>query len=167
MIIYISGGVKSGKSRYAQQLAKELTENPAYVATAKVWDDDFHERIKRHQADRGAEWENFEETHNVSALPIAGKTVVVDCLTLWLTNFFIDAKQEMDECLKLVKAEIDKLHKMEGTYIIVSNEIGMGVHAETSIGRKFTDLQGLANQYVAAKAERVYFMVSGIPLTIK
>ncbi|UKJ06286.1 bifunctional adenosylcobinamide kinase/adenosylcobinamide-phosphate guanylyltransferase [Solitalea lacus] len=167
MIIFVTGGVKSGKSRYAHNLAKNLSDNPVYVATAKIWDDEFKERVQRHQSDRGPEWENFEETHAVSSLPIDNKTVVVDCLTLWLTNFFIDHKQNIDSCLTQFKFEIDQLMEKAGTFILVSNEIGMGVHAETAIGRRFTDLQGLANQYVAQKAQKVILMVSGIPLTVK
>ncbi|POY34868.1 adenosylcobinamide kinase/adenosylcobinamide phosphate guanyltransferase [Solitalea longa] len=167
MIIFVSGGVKSGKSRYAHNLAKSLSANPVYVATAKIWDDDFRERVERHQSDRGPEWENFEETHRVSLLPIENKVVVVDCLTLWLTNFFMDHDQDIEVSLALFKAEIDKLEQISGTFILVSNEIGMGVHADTAIGRKFTDLQGLANQYTASKACKVVFMVSGIPMTVK
>lgn len=103
----------------------------------------------------------------VSQLPIANKICIIDCVTLWLTNYFIDNKNDIDASLALFKDQIDTLHKMPGTMIIISNEIGMGIHAETEIGRKFTDLQGWANQYVAAKANKVIFMVSGIPVIVK
>ncbi|MFL9481504.1 bifunctional adenosylcobinamide kinase/adenosylcobinamide-phosphate guanylyltransferase [Chitinophagaceae bacterium LWZ2-11] len=167
MIIFITGGARSGKSSYAQNLALSLTNDPVYVATAKDWGGDFSDRIKRHQNDRGKEWANYEEPRYVSSLPIDNKTVVVDCVTLWLTNFFIDYKNDIDTSLEVFKKEIDALSKKAGNFIIVSNEIGMGVHAETEVGRKFTDLQGWANQYAASKASKVILMVSGLPLVVK
>jgi len=167
MIIFITGGARSGKSGHAQQMALSLSANPVYVATAKVWDADFEKRVKRHQNDRDERWTNYEEKRNVSMLPVEDKVCVIDCVTLWLTNYFIDTKNDIDASLVLFKEQIDTLHKMPGTFIIISNEIGMGVHAETEIGRKFTDLQGWANQYAAAKATKVILMVSGIPVVIK
>ena len=128
---------------------------------------DFEKRIKRHQSERDGRWINYEEERDVSALPIDNNVCVIDCITLWLTNFFVDTKNDVDESLGLFKKQIDALNNKEGTFIIISNEIGMGVHAETEISRKFTDLQGWANQYVASKAGKVVLMVSGIPVTIK
>lgn len=167
MIHFITGGARSGKSSYAQNCALELDTNPVYVATAKIWDKEFEQRVKRHQADRTEEWTNYEETLYLSTLPLNGKTVVIDCVTLWLTNFFLHHEQDIECCLKEFKKEIDQLLNYQGNIFIVSNEIGMGVHAETEVGRKFTDLQGFANQYVASKATSVTLMVSGIPMKIK
>lgn len=167
MIIYISGGVRSGKSRYAQQRALELSEAPVYVATAKIWDADFAERVRLHQHDRGPEWTTFEAESDLCSLPIANRTVVIDCVTLWLTNLFISADSNTDKALQDFKSEIDGLHQLFGTFIIISNEIGMGVHPESELGRKFADLQGWANQYVASKANEAVFMVSGLPLFLK
>ncbi|MFY7839100.1 MAG: bifunctional adenosylcobinamide kinase/adenosylcobinamide-phosphate guanylyltransferase [Lacibacter sp.] len=167
MIIFITGGARSGKSRYAQERVLALCNNPVYVATAKVWDDDFEQRVKRHQNDRDERWTNFEEQRTVSALPIANRVCMIDCVTLWLTNFFVDTKNDIHASLELLKKEIDALHIKPGTFFIISNEIGMGVHADTEVGRKFTDLQGWANQYITAKAEEVVLMVSGIAVKIK
>lgn len=167
MIIFVTGGARSGKSQYAQERALSLSDTPVYVATAKVWDDDFDQRVKRHQNDRDQRWTNFEEQRNVSALPIDNRVTMIDCVTLWLTNFFVDTKNDIDASLELLKKEIDALSTKTGTYLIISNEIGMGVHAETEIGRKFTDLQGWANQYIASKADEVVLMVSGIAVKIK
>ena len=167
MIIFVTGGARSGKSQYAQERALSLSDTPVYVATAKVWDDDFEQRVKRHQNDRDQRWTNFEEQRNVSALPIDNRVTMIDCVTLWLTNFFVDTKNNIDASLELLKKEIDALSTKTGTYLIISNEIGMGVHAETEIGRKFTDLQGWANQYIASKADEVVLMVSGIAVKIK
>lgn len=166
-IILITGGARSGKSRYAQQLALSFSDNPVYVATAKVWDDDFEQRVKRHQNERDEHWTNFEEQRNVSALQIDNRICVIDCVTLWLTNFFTDTKNDIDESLALFKKEIDSIKEKPGTFIIITNEIGMGVHADFEIGRKFTDLQGWANQHVASIADKVVLMVSGIAVTIK
>src|ERR1044072_9034977 len=146
MIQLITGGARSGKSSYAQQLALSLTEDPVYIATAKIWDDDFGARVKRHQQDRGPEWTNIEEQLYVSLLPLDGRVAVIDCVTLWLTNFFMQHKQDVDTARYSIQQEINALNKKNATIIIVTNEIGMGVHADSDIGRKFTDLQGWANQ---------------------
>lgn len=167
MIIFITGGTRSGKSKYAQEVALSLSDSPMYVATAKVWDDDFEKRVKRHQNDRDERWTNMEEQRTVSELPIVDRVCVIDCVTLWLTNFFVDTKNDVEASHALLRKEIDALFTKPGTFIIISNEIGMGVHADTEIGRKFTDLQGWANQYIAAKANEVVFMVSGIAVKIK
>jgi adenosylcobinamide kinase/adenosylcobinamide-phosphate guanylyltransferase len=92
---------------------------------------------------------------------------VVDCVTLWLTNFFVDHQQDIEAALAEFKNEIDKVAAQAATFIIITNEIGMGLHADTEVGRKFVDLQGWANQYIASQAEEVIFMVSGIPVRIK
>ena len=167
MLIFITGGVRSGKSGYAQKRAKELCADPVYVATAKIWDEDFQERVTRHQHDRGPEWTNFEAYRNLYLLPLKGRHVVIDCVTLWLTNFFMDSVHDIELSLSDFKKEIDQLIEIPGTFIIISNELGMGIHADTPVGRKFADLQGWANQYVAAKADEAVFMVSGLPLFLK
>lgn len=168
MIYLITGGERSGKSSYAENLAKELSENPVYVATARKWDDDFQKRIDRHQQGRDERWINIEKEKQLSEIDFSGNVAMVDCVTLWLTNFFVDTKNDVALSLEQAKAEFDKIAGQENaTIIIVTNEIGMGVHAETHIGRKFTELQGWMNQYIAKRAEKVVLMVSGIPVTIK
>ena len=167
MIIYISGGARSGKSSYAQQMALEKSDNPVYVATARIWDDDFARRVDRHKSERGPEWTSLECEQNVHLLPIENQVVVIDCVTLWLTNLFMHDHEDIEKTLAAFKTEIDAIQKLNGTFIIISNEIGMGVHAETELGRKFIDLQGWANQYVAAKAKEAILIVSGLPLVLK
>src|SRR5687767_2385127 len=130
-LIFITGGARSGKSRYAQQLALQLSNKPVYVATARHWDDDFEKRIQRHQAERDERWTSIEEEKNISGLPLSGRVIVVDCVTLWLTNFFTDSKYDVDISLQQGKQEIDKLNTADNTFIIISNELGMGMHAET------------------------------------
>ncbi|MEN0052103.1 MAG: bifunctional adenosylcobinamide kinase/adenosylcobinamide-phosphate guanylyltransferase [Mucilaginibacter sp.] len=167
MIIYISGGVRSGKSRFAQDMALKNSNAPVYIATAKIWDEDFAKRIKRHRDDRGEQWTTYETYQNLHLLPIQNQAVVIDCVTLWLTNIFMDDESDINKALNIFKNEIDNLSALSGTFIIVSNELGMGLHAETALGRRFTDLQGMANQYVAGKADEAIFMVSGLPLYLK
>ena len=168
MIYLITGGERSGKSSYAENLAKELAAHPRYVATARKWDADFQKRIDRHQKDRDERWVNIEKEKYLSEIDFSGNVAIVDCVTLWLTNFFVDTKNDVALSLEQAMAEFDKIANQENTtIIIVTNEIGMGVHADTPIGRKFTELQGWMNQYIAKKAEKVVLMVSGIPVTIK
>lgn len=167
MIYYITGGVRSGKSGYAQKLAESMHPNPVYMATARCWDSDFEARIQRHVRDRGDNWTTIEEELKPSKHHLEKRVVLLDCTTLWLTNLFMDHDSDLEKCLELFKQEIDVLAERETQYLVISNEIGMGVHASTDAGRKFTDLQGWANQYVAQKAEKAVFMVSGIPLTLK
>lgn len=167
MIYFITGGERSGKSRYAQELALEFSSSPVYLATARQWDDDFRKRIKRHQSERDDRWTNIEEEKHIGNLTLNNKVVVVDCVTLWLTNFYTDTKYNVEESLTQAKAEFDKIMMMDGLFIFISNEIGMGVHAETETGRKFVELQGWMNQHIAKQAHEVILMVSGIPLKLK
>ena len=165
-VILITGGARSGKSRYAEELALSLSKNPVYVATAHVWDDEFRERVKKHQERRGPEWTNIEEEMLLSRHDVTGRVAVIDCITLWCTNYFFQM-QDIDACLEALKAEFDKFTAKDATYIFVTNEIGMGGVSENAVQRKFTDLQGWMNQYVASKADEVILMVSGIAVKVK
>jgi len=167
VLYYISGGQRSGKSRYAQDLALQLSPSPVYLATSRAWDDDHRQRIARHVADRDARWTTLEEEKYLSRLDLGGRVVVLDCVTLWLTNFFTDAKYDVETALHQAQQEFNKLRQQDCTLLVISNEIGMGLHAPTEAGRKFTDLQGWLNQYIAQRADRAIFMVSGLPLTVK
>ena len=168
-ITFITGGARSGKSSYAQNQALLLSDNPAYIATAKVYENDheFKDRVQRHQSDRDERWTSIEEQLYVHKLQLNNRIIVIDCVTLWLTNFFSLFKYDVQQSLNAFKQEIDIISKTNNRFFIISNEIGMGIHAETEIGRKFTDLQGWANQYIASKANKVVLMISGIPLVVK
>ena len=165
-IILITGGARSGKSRYAEQLARSLTSNPVYVATAHIWDKEFGERVRRHQERRGPEWTTIEEEKQLSRHNLAGRVAVIDCITLWCTNYFFEMK-DVDATLDALKDEFDRFTTPEATYIFVTNEIGMGGVSNNDVQRRFTDLQGWMNQYVASKADEVVLMVAGIPVKIK
>ncbi|SCD19951.1 Cobinamide kinase / cobinamide phosphate guanyltransferase [Proteiniphilum saccharofermentans] len=166
-IIFITGGQRSGKSRFAQKLAEEYSSSPLYLATSRRWDDDFEQRIRRHQADRGEQWETIEEEKYLRSLSLAGRTVLLDCITLWLTNIFHDNDYNLDAALEEAKSEWNGFIQQDFRLIIVSNEIGMGLHAPDEASRHFTDLQGWVNQHIAASADKAYVMVSGIPLQLK
>ena len=166
-IILITGGQRSGKSTKAEELALTLSDCPVYVATAKVWDDEFRERVRRHQERRGPQWTNIEEEIFLSRHDLTGRVVVIDCVTLWLTNFFFANDSNVDKSLELAKEEFDQFTSPDATYIFVTNEIGLGGVSDNALQRKFTDLQGWMNQYIAQKADEVILMVSGIPVKIK
>jgi adenosylcobinamide kinase/adenosylcobinamide-phosphate guanylyltransferase len=166
-IILITGGQRSGKSTKAEELALSLSEEPVYVATAHVWDDEFRERVRRHQQRRGPQWTNIEEELHLSHHDLTGRVVVIDCVTLWLTNFFFANNSDVDKSLELAKSEFDKFTQPEATYIFVTNEIGSGGVSDNALQRQFTDLQGWMNQYIAARADEVILMVSGINVRIK
>ena len=166
-IILITGGQRSGKSSKAGELALSLSDTPVYMATAHVWDEEFRERVRRHQARRGPQWTNIEEEIHLSRHDLTGRVVVIDCVTLWLTNFFFTNDSNVDQSLELAKAEFDAFTSKDATYIFVTNEIGSGGVSDNAIQRKFTDLQGWMNQYIASKADEVILMVSGIPVKVK
>ena len=166
-IILITGGQRSGKSNKAEELALSLSSNPIYVATAHIWDDEFRERVRKHQERRGPQWTNIEEELYLSRHDLSGRVAVIDCVTLWLTNFFYANDSDVNKSLEAAKAEFDAFTQHDATYIFVTNEIGSGGVSENALQRKFTDLQGWMNHKIASKADEVIWMVSGIPVKIK
>ena len=182
-IILITGGQRSGKSAYAERLALSLSPNPVYMATAHVWDDDFRERIRIHQARRGDCWTNIEEERYLSNHDVTGRVVHIDCCTLWATNFFFPPEEAPVPAesatvpgafppgsippLSLLTAEFDRFTSQDATFIFVTNEIGLGGTSANAVQRRFTDLLGSLNQYIASKANEVTLLISGIPVKIK
>ena len=166
-IILITGGARSGKSSYAEQMARSLAANPVYLATSRIWDEEFRQRVLRHQADRGPEWTNIEEEKELSRHQLKGRVILIDCVTLWCTNFFFDLEADTERALTEAKEEFDRFTEQDATFIFVTNEIGMGGTSENLIQRKFTDMQGWMNQYIARRADKVILMVSGIPVAVK
>ena len=125
-IILITGGQRSGKSNKAEELALSLSSNPIYVATAHIWDDEFRERVRKHQERRGPQWTNIEEELYLSRHDLSGRVAVIDCVTLWLTNFFYANDSDVNKSLEAAKAEFDAFTQYDATYIFVTNEIGSG-----------------------------------------
>ncbi len=167
MIALVLGGARSGKSRYAQQVALALSPSPVMLATSRIYDEDHAARIARHKADRGPEWTTIEEEKVLARPEVAGRVVVVDCVTLWLTNLFSDAGWEEAPAHRAARDGLARAFAVEATWIFVSNELGMAPHAATHAGRKFVDVQGFVNQEIAARADAVTLMVAGLPLAVK
>ncbi len=166
-VTLITGGQRSGKSSFAQRLALSLSDRPVYIATSRIWDDEHNMRIVRHKADRGDKWINIEEEKFLSNHKFPLGVIVIDCVTLWATNYFFDLDSDVEASLGALKDEFEKFTSQEAHFIFVSNEIGLGGVSENTIQRKFTDLQGWLNQFIANRADEVFFMASGIPIKIK
>jgi adenosylcobinamide kinase/adenosylcobinamide-phosphate guanylyltransferase len=169
-VVLVLGGVRSGKSRYAQELAAR-GKRVAVIATAQACDDDMRQRIARHRAERPAHWTTFETPVALAdTLLECGNqfdTILIDCLTVWTSN--VMEQEAGDEARALAHADrlAEALRRISATVILVSNEVGSGVHPETEIGCAFRDLLGFVNQRVAAAADEVILLVAGCPLTIK
>lgn len=173
----ITGGQSSGKSLHAEQRALDLCPTPIYVATARVdpADAEMRERIAKHRERRGPEWTTIEEPVKLGSLTLpSGSVVLIDCVTLWCTNLFFDLDCDPDATLRAARAEFDRLTtaatsatSTAATFIIVTNEIGLGGVSDSAMQRRFADLQGRINQHIAARADEVTMVVSGIPVKIK
>ena len=166
-LTYITGGERSGKSSYGQQLVLQKTGSPVYLATARIFDDDFKKRVKRHQSERDNRWCNIEEPVYLSKHKLEGKVVLLDCVTLWLTNIYYDNDKNVDASLEFAKTEWKEFIHQNFELVVISNELGMGVHGITEEVRKFVELQGWMNQYIAKMADEAWLMVSGIPTQLK
>jgi len=168
-VTLILGGARSGKSRRAERIASALSENPICIATAPFIEGDAEwlARIERHRSERGAHWKLIEEELTIASVlekhAVAGSIVMLDCLTLWLTNL-IDAGLTIDEEIELL---CTTLSDCSGEVILVSNEVGMGLVPENELGRTFRDAQGRMNQRVASVADRVEFVAAGLPICLK
>jgi adenosylcobinamide kinase / adenosylcobinamide-phosphate guanylyltransferase len=173
MLTLVLGGARSGKSRYAQALIGQ--RQAIYVATARrTGDRDMAGRINRHRDGRPSSWITIEEPesvpHVVRTAPPADAPVIVECVTLWLSNLFeceshTPARKQQDILMASVRELVDATRMRE--VIVVSNEVGGGIVPTTRVGRRFRDLQGWANQILAAEAERVILVVAGLPLALK
>lgn len=166
-IVFITGGARSGKSALALRLASEHKGKRAFVATMEPLDGELRARVEKHRMERGGGWDTFEEPRGVAETlgRIDGDygAVVLDCLTLWLSNIMVEGMDARRETEALVAA----LKAMKTPVYVVSNEVGMGVVPDTPMGREFRDQAGALNQRVAAAAKEVYLAVSGIPVRIK
>ncbi len=168
MIYLITGGQRSGKSTYAERLALHLTDKPIYMATAHIWDDEFAERVRLHQQRRVPEWTNIEEDIQLSRHDVHGRVVLVDCCTLWATNYISNNEgSSVQELLTEMQSEFDRFTAQDATFIFVTNEIGLGGTSSNALQRRFTDLLGMLNQYIASRADVVTLMVCGIPVAVK
>jgi adenosylcobinamide kinase / adenosylcobinamide-phosphate guanylyltransferase len=169
-MIFITGGCRSGKSRFALSYANERYSKKLFLATSEVLDEEMARRVENHKKTRGADWKTIEEpigiVETISQSAEEGAVILLDCITLWLSNLLLqwdDDPRIMEEVNRLTRA----LHKSPASSIIVSNEVGMGIVPADPLGRRFRDLAGTANQKIAEAADTVVFMVSGIPMFLK
>jgi adenosylcobinamide kinase / adenosylcobinamide-phosphate guanylyltransferase len=166
-IVLLLGGARSGKSRMAQTRAEAMTGELIYVATGEALDAEMHERIERHRADRGARWRTVEaplELPDVIRRESApGRILLVDCLTLWLSNLMFGERDVPIETDRLLAA----LRAAQGTVLLVSNEVGMGIVPENALARRFRDEAGRLNQRVAAAAHEVLLVAAGLAVRMK
>ena len=172
-LILILGGARSGKSACAEDLARQ-GERTLFVATAEALDDDMKRRIEKHRACRPAAWDTLEEPLDpVAAIPsaLAGHdTLLIDCLTLWVSNLLLQPGHDADaetEILARAGALLDLYDRTEARWILVSNEVGLGVAPATELGRNYRDVLGRVNQLFASRADKVYLMVAGLPVDLK
>ena len=176
-LILVLGGARGGKSTFAQQLAQKLGGTQVlYVATAKAGDEEMRQRIEKHQQERPANWRTLEAQRNVgqAILDHVGKVrvILVDCITVLVSNLLMDVEDASTaEAEDKVMAEIQELadcvEAAPGSFIVVSNEVGMGLVPPYPLGRAYRDLLGRTNQVLAQKADKVYLLVAGIPMLIK
>jgi adenosylcobinamide kinase / adenosylcobinamide-phosphate guanylyltransferase len=164
-LTFVLGGARSGKSRYAERVIQALPPQWTYVATAEAGDGEMAERIATHRARRGPQWRTIEAPRDLAAaLAMAGHgPILVDCLTLWLSNLML---AEADIDLEMTRLD-EALTVSDGPIVVVANEVGYGIVPEYPLGRRFRDCQGILNQRIAARADCVVLVVAGLPLAIK
>jgi adenosylcobinamide kinase/adenosylcobinamide-phosphate guanylyltransferase len=162
----VLGGARSGKSRYGESLVAALPKPWVYIATAEPRDDEMKARIAEHRARRAEGWQTIEAplmlAEALRAAPV-GSAVLVDCLTLWLSNAMLGAFDLEEAMTHLGEA----LGARDGATVLVANEVGLGIVPDNALARRFRDAQGVLNQRLAAQANRVVLMVAGLPLTVK
>ena len=166
MIVLVTGGARSGKSRIAEARTLSFGQPATYIATAEAFDDEMRARIALHRARRGSEWRDLSAPLDLSDALIASEGQgprLVDCLTMWLNNLIYHQRDVAAASAQL----IGTLHAARTPVVMVSNEIGMGVVPENALARAFRDAQGVLNQQIAALADEVVLAVSGLPLNVK
>jgi adenosylcobinamide kinase/adenosylcobinamide-phosphate guanylyltransferase len=160
----VLGGARSGKSAYAERSIAALPPPWVYCATAQAFDSEMRERIAHHRARRGDGWQTIEEPRDIAPLIEAGTSpMLVDCLTLWLTNLMLAQRNIETETAKLLAAA----RAANVPIMFVSNEVGLGIVPENALAREFRDHAGRLNQALASVASRVVFMIAGLPMVLK
>jgi adenosylcobinamide kinase/adenosylcobinamide-phosphate guanylyltransferase len=166
--ILITGGIKSGKSRFALKLAREMEEaEKIFIATARPIDKEMQDKIERHKKERGSDFKIVEEAIHLGTVlkKINPSTAIIDCLTLWLSNLFFEVEES--EKLQEMESLITVLKEFRGNLIIVTNEVGLGIIPQDEISRRYQAELGILNQKVAEACNEIYVIISGIPFKIK
>lgn len=169
-LILITGGCRSGKSQFALDYANRHFRKKLYLATCEALDEEMEKRIEVHKKKRGVDWQTVEEPIDIAEAirqyENDAEVILLDCITLWLSNLLMRQKSD-DEITSEVSRLMETVKKGQPSLIFVSNEVGMGIVPVEPLGRRFRDLAGMANQKIAEAADRVVFMVSGIPIFMK
>ncbi|ULH15703.1 bifunctional adenosylcobinamide kinase/adenosylcobinamide-phosphate guanylyltransferase [Deinococcus sp. KNUC1210] len=168
-LIFVTGGARSGKSRFAEEKAQQLGgEQVTYLATAQAFDTEMQERIGRHRADRPASWHTVEEPLEVARVlhTLQAPVVLLDCLSLWVSNAVL--RGDSEEMILRAAAELLETQRQRGgTLIAVTNEVGLGIVPDNALARHYRDVLGRVDQAVAAASDEAYLLVSGLPLRLK
>lgn len=171
MLVLVTGGARSGKSRFARERLEASPGNWLFVATAEARDAEMAERIQRHRLERGAQWTCLEEPLAlVDKLPAAAEAVdgiLVDCMTLWISNLWFAHRQQAEPVLDEVERLLDVCRRIEPPIYLVTNEVGSGIVPDNQLARQFRDLAGFVNQRLAAAADQAYLLAAGLPLQLK
>lgn len=169
-LILVTGGVRSGKSSYAQRMAESSGAKVFYIATAEALDGEMKKRIKSHRRSRARTWVTIEEpvylAKAINVIAPGKKTIILDCLTLFISNLIHEGRSDAGICSD-VKDVVKALREKSELSIVVTNEVGNGIVPDNELARRFCDLQGKINQIVSAAADSAYLLVSGIPVKIK
>ena len=165
--VLVLGGARSGKSRFAENLVLSTGLRRHYVATGRAWDEEMQARIAKHREDRGPDWNTIEEpldlTFALKTLDRPGEVVLVDCLTLWVTNLMMEGRDMATE----FRALAEFVTHAQARIVFVSNEVGLGIVPENRMAREFRDHAGRLHQLIAEVAKEVYFIAAGLPLKMK
>ncbi len=171
MIIFLTGGTRSGKSDFAQDMAEKLKGNRFFLATAQAFDEEMRHRIQKHREQRGNRWDTVEEPIYLGRVLRAAagsyNTILVDCLTLWMSNLLMKYSDKEEKLLEIIDDFFLSIKEINGTLIVVSNEVGMGIVPDNKLARDYRDHLGILNKRMAGIADEVYALLSGIPLKIK
>lgn len=170
-MIYVTGGSRSGKSSYAQQMAEQHAGKLLYIAPARVEDDEMVTRIEMHRQARGERWELLEEplwlAERLPDVAVGRGALLLDCVTLWITNLFFHFDEKQGPVLAEIDRFIELAWQLDEPLYLVSNELGSGIVPENRMARKFRDLAGIVNQRLAAAADEAWLVVSGLPVKLK
>lgn len=170
-VVLVTGGARSGKSRFAEGVAEGFRPARGYLATGQPGDAEMAERIARHRGRRGSEWETVEEPLELTAAVLANdgrfSVLLVDCITMWLSNLLFMGEGGASGALLRVESFAESFRSLKTPLVIVTNEVGMGIVPEHPLARSFRDLAGEANEMIAARADEVYVTISGLPLKLK
>ncbi|MEW5949614.1 MAG: bifunctional adenosylcobinamide kinase/adenosylcobinamide-phosphate guanylyltransferase [Thermodesulfobacteriota bacterium] len=169
-IILVTGGCRSGKSRFALDYANRHFTNRLYLATGQALDEEMKERIRNHRKERGQDWRTVEEPLNIAGAiekeAAKAGVILIDCVTLWVSNMLLQNMPEK-EIMHSTGSLAERIQKFPCSFVLVTNEVGAGIVPENRLARRFRDLSGIANQKLAACADEVYWLVAGIPVKVK